>query len=227
MIETPAGSNGRQLSPDGLWAWSGTEWIPSQPAPPPLRVEHTAPLAQAQSPQADRHARPPLTAGVVTLVGCGVAILGTFLPWLTATGPFGISVSKAGIEGDGKFVVGLALVCAALAAFVLLRQPASFGIGLLVFLLGLGQLGLVIWVGSNISNAIASIPSDSPLIASIGPGLYMSGLGAIISGVGGIVAWTTMSSTGGPKRSYAEQYPQTAAALETQEERDARIAGRS
>jgi hypothetical protein len=186
------------VSPDGKFYWDGQRWVPLQTPPQPISPP-TGP-------------RPAVTAGVVTLVGCGIAIVGTFLPWISAIGPFGISISKAGIDGDGKFVVGVALICAADAAFTLLRRPASVAVGLIVFLFGLGQLGLVIWIGSNISNGIASLPSQSLIDASIGVGVYVSGLGAIISAAGGVMAWVAGSGRAGsaptPAQAPAMNYAQ-------------------
>lgn len=120
---------------------------------------------------------------VITLGGCIGAIIGTFLPWVPASGPFENGVSRSGIEIDGKFVTLLALICFGIAAFTLLRRPASLGIGILIFLFGFAELGLVIWVGSNISHAIGG--------AALGAGVYVSGLGAIAAVAGGIIAMTT------------------------------------
>jgi hypothetical protein len=130
------------------------------------------------------------------LAGCGIAVVGTFLPWISATGPFGISISRTGIEGDGKLVAGLALVCAAVAGFAQLGRPATFTVGLVIFGLSVGELGLVIWIGSNLSNAISSLPSGTSILASLGPGLYMSAIGAVIAGVGGAVTLDSHGETG-------------------------------
>ncbi len=46
MIETPPTPSTPHRSPDGLWEWSGTQWIPAQPAPGPQQVAETTPIVQ-------------------------------------------------------------------------------------------------------------------------------------------------------------------------------------
>jgi hypothetical protein len=128
-------------------------------------------------------------AGIVTVVGGACAIIGSFLPWIEATDPSsGITLTKAGIEGHYAMLVDLlALITAGTGAFVLFRRPASTAVGLILTVLALAQLGLVIFVGSNLSHGVAQLQAAGAL-SSIGPGLYLTGLGTVVATVGGILA---------------------------------------
>ena len=83
----------------------------------------------------------------LSLIGGGLVILGSFLPWATVTSAFG-SVSKSGTDGDGQ----ITLIAGCLAALVAVMDiidvsrtagevesaylDASVGIGLWVVLAG-------------------------------------------------------------------------------------------
>ncbi len=43
---------GMHLSPDGLWAWNGTAWIPNPKAPSRLPAVYSAPVPQSYTPMA-------------------------------------------------------------------------------------------------------------------------------------------------------------------------------
>jgi hypothetical protein len=47
MIETPPTPGAPQRSPDGLWEWNGSQWIPAQPAPGLQKVAEPTPLVEA------------------------------------------------------------------------------------------------------------------------------------------------------------------------------------
>jgi hypothetical protein len=128
-----------------------------------------------------------VAAGVI-LVGAGLSLVGTFLPWVTATG-FGISASKAGIQGDGIFLAGLALVIG-LVGVLLLRRPA--GRTPVKWVGGLAILGgaLLIYEFSQVSAHVNSVNASSKLIqADVGIGLYVAGLGTLVALVGAAMAW--------------------------------------
>jgi host cell surface-exposed lipoprotein len=50
MTQIQPGATVRQVSPDGLWEWNGTQWIPVQPPPGPQQVAQSTPLVQAAPP---------------------------------------------------------------------------------------------------------------------------------------------------------------------------------
>ncbi len=129
-------------------------------------------------------------AGIVTVVGSGCAIVGSFLPWIQATDPSsGTTLTKAGIEGHYAMLVDLlAVIAAGIGGFVLVRRLASATVGLTITVLALAQLGLVIFVGSNLSYGVVQLQAAGAL-AGIGPGLYLTGLGAVVALVGGLLGW--------------------------------------
>lgn len=133
---------------------------------------------------------PARLAGIVTLVGSGCAIGGSFLPWIEATDPStGITLTKAGIDGHYAMVVDLmALIAAAIAGFVLFRRAASIAAAFGIVLLAIAQLGLVVFVGSNLSRGVVQL-KEAGAVASLGYGLYLTALGALIALIGGILAW--------------------------------------
>lgn len=143
------------------------------------------------------HQPPARLAGIITVVGSGCAIVGSFLPWIEATDPFsGITLTKAGIEGHYAMLVDLlALIAAGIGGFVLFRRPSSAAVALTLTVLALAQLGLVIFVESNLSNGVVQLQAAGAL-ASIGPGLYLTGLGTVVAGLGGVLAWTRRRPSG-------------------------------
>jgi hypothetical protein len=130
-------------------------------------------------------------AGIVAVAGSGCAIVGSFLPWIVATDPMsGITLAKAGIDGHYAIVVDLmALISAAIGGFVLYRQHASGAFALAMVVLPLAQLGLVIFVGSNLSRGVVQLQAVGAL-ASLGFGIYLTALGTVTELIGGTLAWT-------------------------------------
>lgn len=124
-------------------------------------------------------------------MGSGCAIAGSILPWIEATDPAsGITLTKAGIDGHYAMVVDLmAFIVAAIGGFVLPRRPASIAFVVAIVVLALAQLGLVIFVGSNLARGVVQLQAAGA-VASLGFGLYLTALGAIIELIGGILAWT-------------------------------------
>ena len=130
-------------------------------------------------------------AGILTVVGSGCAIAGSFLPWIAATDPAtGITLTKAGIDGHYAMAVDLmALITAAIGGFVLSRQQAPAAVALAIIALALAQLGLVIFVGSNLSRGVVQLQAVGA-IASLGLGMYLTAMGTVAELVGGTLAWT-------------------------------------
>ena len=82
----------------------------------------------------------------------------------------------------------LAVIAAGIGGFVLFRRPASAAVALTLTVLALAQLGLVVFVESNLSHGVVELQAAGAL-ASIGPGLYLTGLGTVVAGLGGVLAW--------------------------------------
>ena len=134
---------------------------------------------------------PPRLPGIVTVVASGGAILGTFLPWIEATDPSsGVTLTKAGIDGHYAMLVDLlAAIAAGIGGFVLFRRKASAAVALTLIMLALAQLGLVIFVGSNLARGVVQLQAVGA-VANLGLGLYLTGLGSEVAVVGGILALT-------------------------------------
>jgi hypothetical protein len=129
-------------------------------------------------------------AAAVTLFGSGCAITGSFLPWIEATDPTsGTTLTKAGIEGHYAMLVDLlALIAAAIGGFVILRGTAGTAVGVTLTLLATAQLGLVIFVASNLLRGVVQLQAAGA-VAGLGAGIYLTGLGAVITFAGGILAF--------------------------------------
>jgi len=50
MTQIQPGATVPQVSPDGLWEWNGTQWIPVQPPPGSQQVAESNPVVQAAPP---------------------------------------------------------------------------------------------------------------------------------------------------------------------------------
>jgi hypothetical protein len=125
-------------------------------------------------------------AGITTMAGSGCAILGSFLPWITAADPStGITLTKAGVDGHYAMLVDLlAATGAAIAGILVLRRQAPTALAAILTALAVAQLALVIFVGSNLSRGVAQLEAAGAT-ASIGAGLYVTAFGAFIALAGG------------------------------------------
>jgi len=131
-------------------------------------------------------------AGILTIVGSGCAVAGTFLPWIEATDPAsGVTLTKAGIEGHYAMLVDLmAVIAAAIGGFALFRRPVpasgKVAVVISITVLALAQLGIVIFVGSNLSHGVVQLQAAGA-IANVGAGLYLTGVGTVVAALGGIL----------------------------------------
>ena len=132
------------------------------------------------------------TTVAVALLGSFVAIIGTFLPWIQATDPTeGTTLTKAGIEGHyAMLVVALALVAAGASVPLFWRRSSAVAIALAV--LGGAQVGLEIFVGANLARGVVQLEAAGA-DASLGVGLYLSGLGSAGIVAAGFLEWATRS----------------------------------
>jgi hypothetical protein len=127
-------------------------------------------------------------AGLAALAGSCAAVAGTYLPWIQATDPSdGITLTKAGIEGHyGMLVAALAVISACGSAFLLARRSRAVAIA--IVLLGLLQLGIVIFVARNLSAGVVQLEALDAN-AGLGPGIYIAGLGSIGAVIAAAVAY--------------------------------------
>ncbi len=128
----------------------------------------------------------------IGLVGSFAAITGTFLPWIEATDPAdGVKLSKAGIEGHyAMLVVALAMLTAGSSVLLIWRRSPA--IALTLISLGAAQVALEIFVGTNLARGVLQLEAAGA-DASLGAGLYLSGLGSAGIVVAGFLAWATRS----------------------------------
>lgn len=122
-------------------------------------------------------------------MGCVATILVAFLPWLEQA-IFADSLAALTIHDTGRLLIVLTLVSAGIAGGVLLRQPATAALAIILIVLALAQLGLAILISVNILHAIGQADSHQVYIAAIGTGAYGGVLAAVITMAGGLLAWT-------------------------------------
>ena len=110
----------------------------------------------------------------LALLGALALLVGALLPWASVTSPIlGLSLSKAGYEGDGMFpgAIGLLLL---LGSVLYKGEPGriySIGTSILAFLGG----AILLYDFSNISSLTSQ--AGQGVMTSIGPGVYLSIVG--------------------------------------------------
>jgi hypothetical protein len=123
------------------------------------------------------------------LVAGVLAILGSFLPWITATAAFIGTITRNGIDGggDGVFTIVLGIVIALMGIAILARSGSArtARVGTVICAVALG------WVVStdygSVQGRVKDITSDTA-IASVGMGLIVIGLAAVLAVVGAVLA---------------------------------------
>jgi len=119
----------------------------------------------------------------LSLIGAIGLLVGAMLPWATIQSALlGLSVSKAGYEGDGVFTgaIGLLLL---IGAVVSKGKPGK-RYSVATALLALVAFLILAFDLSNVSSAVTD--AGEGLLASVGPGIYVSIVGAILALVGGL-----------------------------------------
>lgn len=132
------------------------------------------------------------TAGVLTIVGCLATFLAAILPSIEKA-TLAASLITVAVADAGVLLAVLAVISGGIAGAVLLRRPVSGGLAMLLIVLAGAQLGVAIWDGETILQAIGRADSHQVLIRSIGSGAYLGVLGAGITVAGGVVAWIKRS----------------------------------
>jgi hypothetical protein len=129
-------------------------------------------------------------AAAIIVGGCIMAILAAVLP-LIEKAAFGFSLTIPEREPAGVLLGVPAVISAGIAGVSLFRRPASRGLAILLIALAVAQLGVCIWFGLNIVEAIRQAQSRLVLISAIGTGAYLAMLGSASNLVGSTLAWTT------------------------------------
>ena len=118
----------------------------------------------------------------VVLAGCALVAVGSFLPWVKITVLFG-TLSKDGIEGDGKLTLALAVLTAAVAWWGVKKIPT--------LACGLVLVAVAVFEFADAANRFARARAVSGLVhPSYGAGLYLVLLGSITICVGAVLAIT-------------------------------------
>jgi len=113
---------------------------------------------------------------LMVLIGAAIALLGSFLNWVTVSGG-GISVSAGGMSEGGDGVITLIVAIGTAAAAIFLKDKAR----MIAVAIGGGIIALVGIV--NVLD-INSTGSELGLSTSIGIGLWMVLVGGIVAAAG-------------------------------------------
>jgi hypothetical protein len=125
---------------------------------------------------------------ILLMVGGGLAVLGSFLPWVSIQSGFG-TISKSGMDGgDGIFTLG-AGVLAAIFGFLAYNggrsqvRPAQV-IGIVAALIT-GSVAIYDYI--DITERVDSLGSNAFVSGSVGAGLYTLFVAAALMLAGGIL----------------------------------------
>jgi len=113
---------------------------------------------------------------LVVLIGAAIALLGSFMNWVTVSGG-GISVSAGGMSDGGDGVITLIVAIGTAAAAIFLKDKAR------MIAVAIGG-GIIAVVGIINILDINSTGSDLGLSTSIGIGLWMVLVGGIVAAAG-------------------------------------------
>jgi hypothetical protein len=183
------GRCGKPLSPvwRGKCNHCGAAYSDFPPVERAAGTEALIPTASAAvAPALPASANIPWNA-VMIVAGGAFAMLGSFLPWITATAAFVGTISRNGIDGggDGLITIILGLAAAACGVDVYRRRTRVASIGALAC--GLGLVGIVALDIGSINDRIADINTESAF-ASVGMGIYVVALGGVLAILGGVAA---------------------------------------
>lgn len=92
----------------------------------------------------------------LVLVGGGLVLIGSFLPWGTVTTVFG-TISVASTNGDGKITLGVGL---AIVLVSILELTGTSGVRILNIVIGVVATGIGVLDYANVSDRIAGASSD-------------------------------------------------------------------
>ena len=119
------------------------------------------------------------------VVGGGLLIIATMMPWLTASTGFGsISVSGLDSNGDGIIVLVAGVVAALVGGAELAAIKVPNGIHGLMLFGGLGALATAFYDHAQIRERIEEVNSDFAL-AQVGAGIWLLYVGAVVLSVAG------------------------------------------
>jgi hypothetical protein len=124
----------------------------------------------------------------MVVIGGGIlAVVGSFLPWITATSPLVGTVARTGLDGGGDGVISLV---AGVALVVIGLIYLSTGWPSYEALIGAGVLVVVFAVHeyNGVTDRIAGLPTAAAALVQVGAGIYAIGAGGAAAAVGGFIA---------------------------------------
>jgi hypothetical protein len=131
--------------------------------------------------------------GFLVLGGAVAMALGVFLPWVKLTAPIIGTISKAGIDGDGKLVLALA-VAVGVCGYLVLTSRGRMWASITALVIALAGAAIMIFEAIDTQNRFASITqslSGNPFAGAFSYGLdfgfYLTCLGVVACLVGGVV----------------------------------------
>ena len=127
-------------------------------------------------------------AGLV-IAGAAMAVIGCFLPWISATAPFIGTVTRDAISSpDGQVIAGIAAVSALVGVIAWVRR-----VGLVVPIVLLVAAAIDMWAFvidyQDISGRVQSLSGNNLIVAEVGVGVYLTGLGVVVWAVGAVVSF--------------------------------------
>ena len=177
-------------SPDGGWQYLGDDgyWYPYDQGPPPA----TPP---PRPTTAVRLSINPGTSWIVIVSG-GLMALGSFFPWITASGLVNVSRNafqlghNETLSWNGPLLIIGAVIAIAIGVTQLFRtqMPAPFANSPL----WAGIAGLIATIdgGTGANNLVHQANGQSSaVIASVGYGVWVAGVGAVGAILGGLLTW--------------------------------------
>lgn len=155
------------------------------------------PQVPAEVPAESRRAASGVAApSIGVMVGGALAVVGSFLPWVTASTVFG-SLSRSGVDrgGDGWITLGAGAVIALLGLATMTRPnraanlfiAIAAAVAFLVFILDF----------SDIQGRVSALESNSQGLAlgGVGIGLWLVALGAVVAFVSSLLRRTSHKET--------------------------------
>jgi hypothetical protein len=116
--------------------------------------------------------------GMGIVAGGALVAVGSILPWVTAVGGFGISVSRSGIEGgDGLLTIVLGIGIALLG--LTMARGEYLSRATVTLIASIVALAVVALDYLDITKRITDASSDG-VYGSVGVGLWIVGVGAVI-----------------------------------------------
>ncbi len=149
-------------------------------------------MQDTASPPSQPVVAPPRTfdwAGLVILLAGGLAILGSFLPWIQSTslsGSFGPTGLDLGRDGVISIVLGIIMALFAIAILARSGRRNVARVGALICAVALGWFACIdiVHFNSGIAFLYTSIDGSLYFIGSLGPGPIVVALAAALGVVG-------------------------------------------